>query len=138
MHALAEQKKIKLIYSYREDIKVFADPVMIETVLRNLINNAIKFTPEHGTIEIAAVSLGEEVEISVKDTGVGIAEEDLQNLFRIDSKVKRKGTNNEDGSGLGLILCKEFVEKNQGAIRVKSNLGEGSSFSITIPSRALA
>ena len=138
LHALAEQKKIKLIYSYREDIKVFADPVMIETVLRNLINNAIKFTPEHGTIEIAAVSLGEEVEISVKDTGVGIAEEDLQNLFRIDSKVKRKGTNNEDGSGLGLILCKEFVEKNQGAIRVKSNLGEGSSFSITIPSRALA
>ena len=138
LYALAEQKKIRFTYNYKENLKVYADPVMIETVLRNLINNAIKFTPEHGTIEIAAISVGEDVEISVTDTGVGISEDDLQNLFRIDSKVKRKGTNDEDGSGLGLILCKEFVEKNRGVIRAKSSLGEGSAFFFSIPSRALA
>jgi len=77
------------------------------------------------------------VEISVIDSGVGISEEDLQNLFRIDSKVKRKGTNDEDGSGLGLILCKEFIEKNNGTIWARSKLNNGSSFTFTIPSKTV-
>jgi len=137
LHSLAEQKKIRISHTYDENLMVFADPIMLETVLRNLINNAIKFTPENGSIEITARTIDSEVEISVIDSGVGISEEDLQNLFRIDSKVKRKGTNDEDGSGLGLILCKEFIEKNNGTIWARSKLNNGSSFTFTIPSKTV-
>jgi signal transduction histidine kinase len=110
---------------------------MIETVLRNLINNAIKFTPENGLIEITANQIDHNIHISVKDSGIGISEEDVMNLFRIDSTVKRKGTNNEDGSGLGLILCKEFVTKNNGNIWVNSIPGKGSSFVFTVPTKVV-
>lgn len=133
LHGLAEQKKIQLSYDYTSELKVFADPLMIETVLRNLINNAIKFTPENGSVRITAQLDGKLVKVSVIDTGIGISESDIENLFRIDSKVKRKGTNDEDGSGLGLILCKEFVDKNKGAIWAESIQGQGSTFVFTIP-----
>ncbi len=136
LHTLAEQKKIQLTFNSSNDLKVFADPIMIETVLRNLINNAIKFTPENGQIEITTEETEYQAVIKVNDTGVGISEEDIPNLFRIDSKVKRRGTNNEDGSGLGLILCREFVDKHNGAIWVESTPGKGSSFSFTIPVQA--
>jgi len=111
---------------------------MIETVLRNLINNAIKFTPEGGQIEVSAKRENGQVLVSVSDSGIGITEEDTKNLFRIDSKVKRKGTNNEDGSGLGLILCREFVDKHDGKIWVESTLGKGSAFIFSIPAKAIA
>ncbi len=137
LHPLAQQKNIGLKTDFHCDLKVFADPQMIETVLRNLINNGIKFTPENGSIEIKAEQTGNEVKISVTDSGVGISEEDVQNLFRIDSKVKRKGTNNEEGSGIGLILCKEFVDKNGGTIRAESVIGQGSSFAFTVPAKAI-
>lgn len=133
LRPLAEIKKIQLSLSCTDDLKVFADPHMIETVLRNLINNAIKFTPENGLVKIAAEQIENEVRINVYDSGVGISAEDVLNLFHIDSKVKRKGTNNEDGSGLGLILCKEFVDKNNGRLWVESTPGKGSLFSFTIP-----
>ncbi|HEY3369674.1 MAG TPA: ATP-binding protein [Prolixibacteraceae bacterium] len=133
LRPLAETKKIQLNFNCKDDLKVFADPLMIETVLRNLINNAIKFTPDNGSIGIAVEQIENKVRINVSDTGVGISEEDLQNLFHLDSKVKRKGTNNEDGSGLGLILCKEFVSKNNGNIWVESIQGKGSSFNFTVP-----
>jgi signal transduction histidine kinase len=133
LHALAGQKQINLKYAYESDLKVFADPLMIETVLRNLINNAIKFTSDEGSVEIEAKKDGNIIIVSINDTGIGISAEDIENLFRIDSKVKRRGTNNEDGSGLGLILCKEFVEKNNGTIWVDSEPGKGSSFKFTIP-----
>jgi signal transduction histidine kinase len=133
LHSLANQKQINLIYNHEVNLQVFADPMMIETVLRNLISNAIKFTPENGTIEIEAKNTGNEVLVSVKDTGIGLSEAELANLFRIDSKVKRKGTNNEDGSGLGLVLCKEFVDKNNGTIWAESTPGKGSSFYFSIP-----
>ena len=133
LNSLAQQKKITILSDYNENLQIFADPLMIETVLRNLINNAIKFTPENGIIEIKAVQVGGEVKISVSDNGVGINETDIQNLFRIDSKVKRKGTNDEDGSGLGLILCKEFVDKNNGKIWAERNQHKGSSFLFVIP-----
>jgi signal transduction histidine kinase len=133
LHSLAGQKQISLKYIYDSDLKVFADPLMIETVLRNLINNAIKFTSDEGSVEIEAKKDGGNVVVSITDNGIGISEEDVANLFRIDSKVKRKGTNNEDGTGLGLILCKEFVEKNNGTIWVESEAGKGSSFKFTIP-----
>jgi signal transduction histidine kinase len=133
LHSLASQKQIKLEYNQDPNLKVFADPMMIETVIRNLISNAIKFTPENGTIGIEAKNTGNEVLVSVKDSGIGLSEADLANLFRIDSKVKRKGTNNEDGSGLGLVLCKEFVDKNNGSIWVESTPGKGSTFFFSIP-----
>lgn len=136
LRSLAEQKGIKIKTGHDPDLKLFADPLMIETVLRNLINNAIKFTPDGGYIEVSAKEADGEVQISVTDTGVGISEEESQNLFRIDSKVKRKGTNDEDGSGLGLILCHEFVNKHQGKIWVESTLGKGSEFTFTIPAKA--
>jgi len=138
LYSVAEQKNITINFDYNEELKMFADPLMIETVLRNLINNAIKFTPENGLIDISAKQAGNEVEICVRDNGIGISESDRDNLFRIDSKLKRKGTNEEDGSGLGLILCKEFVDKNNGKIWAESTLGKGSSFIFTIPSKATA
>jgi signal transduction histidine kinase len=137
LHTLAQQKKIKLNYPYSEGLMIYADPQMIETVLRNLINNAIKFTPENGTVHITAQQTGTEVTITVTDTGVGISDEDVRNLFRIDSKVKRKGTNDEDGSGLGLILCYEFIIKNNGTIQVESKPGKGSSFIVRIPAKTM-
>jgi signal transduction histidine kinase len=136
LRPMAEQKNIELSFTCNDELKVYADPQMIETVLRNLINNAIKFTQKNGYIEIGAVQIEDKVRIHVSDTGVGISEEDAQNLFHIDSKVKRRGTNNEDGSGLGLILCKEFVAKNNGSLWVESTSGKGSLFCFTIPANA--
>ena len=133
LRSLADQKNIEIKFDYNDDLILFADPLMIETVLRNLINNAIKFTPEDGLIEITANQIDGQISICVKDSGIGISEEDVLNLFLIDSTVKRKGTNNEDGSGLGLILCKEFVDKNNGTIWVNSSPGKGSSFFFTVP-----
>ncbi len=135
LRSLADQKNIVIKFDYNEDLSLFADPQMIETVLRNLVNNAIKFTPEDGTIEITAHQIDDHISICIKDSGIGISEEDALNLFRIDSTVKRKGTNNEDGSGLGLILCKEFVDKNNGTIWVNSSPGKGSSFFFTVPAK---
>lgn len=138
LRLLAEQKSIQIKTGHDPELKLFADPLMIETVLRNLINNAIKFTPDGGHIEVSAKEADGQIQISVTDTGVGISEEESQNLFRIDSKVKRKGTNNEDGTGLGLILCHEFVNKHQGKIWVESTPGKGSEFTFTIPAKATA
>lgn len=132
----ADQKHIHIELNFDKKLVIFADPLMIETVLRNLLNNAIKFTPENGQIELSAIEKGDYVEICVKDTGIGISESDVATLFRIDSTIKRKGTGNEDGTGLGLILCKEFVQKNHGDIRVDTAPGKGSSFFILIPAKA--
>ena len=134
LRSLANQKNIRIEINLDQNLKLFADPQMIETVLRNLVNNAIKFTPENGQIKIEACQTDGQITVSVKDSGIGISAEDAQNLFKIDSTVKRKGTNNEDGSGLGLILCREFVTKNNGNIWVCSTAGEGSSFFFTVPS----
>ena len=138
LRSLADQKNIAIKTDYDPELKIFADPLMIETVLRNLVNNAIKFTPEGGHIEVSAKEEDGQILVSVCDSGVGISKEDSQNLFRIDSKVKRKGTNNEDGSGLGLILCHEFVNKHNGKIWVQSTPGKGSEFIFSIPTKAIA
>jgi len=135
LHAMARQKNISITHAYDDNLKIYGDPSMLETVLRNLISNAIKFTPENGSIEISAIELENQVTISIKDSGIGISESDLTNLFRIDSKVKQKGTNNEDGTGLGLVLCHEFIQKNNGTIWAERNLGNGSKFSFTITTK---
>lgn len=128
-----ENKKISIENNIPEGITVFADMQMIQSVLRNLLSNALKFTPENGSIEMNALEMNTEVIISIKDSGVGISESSLKRIFDQDQPVKTLGTNKESGSGLGLILCKDFVEKNGGRIWVESEKGKGSTFSFTVP-----
>ena len=106
---------------------------MIETVLRNLISNAIKFTNENGTITFESECDGDFMKISVIDNGVGIKSEDKEKLFRIDSIVSTPDTEKRKGSGLGLILSKEFIEKNGGKFWLESEVGKGSAFYFTVP-----
>ena len=133
MQMNAEQKGIALSSSVPEECVVHADYKMIDTVLRNLITNAIKFTKSGGSIEISAVRKESRIVISVQDSGIGISENNLSKLFRIDSHYKKTGTANERGTGLGLILCKEFVEQNGGSIWAESEYGKGSTFSVSLP-----
>lgn len=131
----AETKNIKLTYSFDDNLTIYADYDMISTVLRNLISNALKFTPKGGEIQILAnpAYKNNMIEITVSDTGIGIDKQHLNKLFRIDVTHSTSGINNEKGTGLGLILCKEFVEKNNGKIRVESEIGKGSRFIFTLP-----
>ncbi len=129
----SENKKIRIVNTIPEGITVFADLQMLQSVMRNLLSNALKFTSENGTIEISAVEKNAEVKISVKDSGVGIPEARLSRIFDQDRPEKTFGTNKESGSGLGLILCKDFVEKNGGRIWVESEETKGSTFSFTLP-----
>lgn len=128
----ASRKKIRIISSCIEDCQAFGDMQMIHTVLRNLLSNAIKFTPQGGEVAVSVTKLDDRYEISVKDTGVGIARENIPKLFKIESKYSTKGTANEKGTGLGLILCKEFVDKHGGKIWMESEVGKGSTFYFTI------
>ncbi|MEI8204665.1 MAG: hybrid sensor histidine kinase/response regulator [Bacteroidota bacterium] len=131
--ASAENKNIQIETSIEDSLYVFADQMMLQTVILNLLSNAIKFTHENGIISVAARSDETHVEISIKDSGVGINETRLTNLFSIATTQTTKGTKNEEGSGLGLIICKEFIECNHGEISVKSRQGEGSTFSFKLP-----
>ncbi|MEZ4524969.1 MAG: hybrid sensor histidine kinase/response regulator [Desulfobacterales bacterium] len=116
-----------------QEILVWADREMMEVVVRNLLSNALKFTPDFGGVSLRAVRKGEEAEISVKDTGVGIRSEDIGKLFSLHEHFSTRGTRSEKGSGLGLILCKEFTEKNKGRLWVESTEGKGSVFRFTLP-----
>jgi PAS domain S-box-containing protein len=126
-------KKIKLTDNTSNEILVYADKYMIETVFRNLITNAIKFTYSGGTVKVNTVKKGNYAEVTVTDNGVGISNENHKKLFRIDEQFKSDGTADEKGTGLGLILCKEFLEKNGGNISVDSKEGKGSKFIFTLP-----
>jgi signal transduction histidine kinase len=106
---------------------------MISTVLRNLFSNSIKFTQPGGQIEVSSCAKGDFYEFCISDNGIGIDKDTLNGLFDLSSKVQRKGTSQETGTGLGLILCKEFVEKNRGKISVESQPDNGSKFCFTIP-----
>ena len=112
---------------------IFADPALTNTILRNILTNAIKFTYPNGKIKIATRVNDSFVEVSISDNGIGIKEENINKLFRIDSKFSKIGTDSERGTGLGLILCKEFVEKQGGIIRVESEFGKGSTFTFSLP-----
>ena len=131
--ASAVQKGISIENFIDDGIEILAEKDMIDSVLRNLITNAIKFTDQNGSIKLRASLLNGFVKISVEDNGVGINESDINKLFKIENKNSTRGTNNEEGTGLGLILTKEFVEKHGGKIFVTSKLGEGTSVSFTIP-----
>lgn len=129
----ALDKKIDLQNSIGPKTFAYADENLVATVLRNLVSNAIKFSPENSFIVISSQLQNGFVEISVKDHGVGISSEDIPKLFREDLQFSSPGTNKEKGTGLGLILCKEFVEKCGGKIRVESQEGKGTTMSFTIP-----
>jgi signal transduction histidine kinase len=129
----AKKKKINIYAEVRDNLMVYVDKNMINTALRNITSNAIKFTNEDGEIKIRAVDMGEFIEVSVEDTGIGIEDKDMKKLFRIDEFYTTKGTNHETGTGLGLVLSKEFVEKNGGNIIVKSQPGKGTKFFFTLP-----
>jgi two-component system sensor histidine kinase/response regulator len=126
-------KNIRFESAIDNECMVFSDMNMLKTVLRNLISNAIKFTPQGGLITIAAIEDEDFVKIKVSDSGVGIAEENLPKLFNEKQHFSSVGTNNEAGSGLGLILCKNFVQANNGKISAESISGKGSTFTIEIP-----
>lgn len=129
----ARRKNIKILCSLSESYDVYADKDMMDSVLRNLLSNAIKFTSSGGEIKIQARRTEGFVEVSVKDTGIGISKEDMDRMFRIDENMTREGTDKEKGTGLGLVLCREFVEMNGGRIGVESETGKGSTFRFTIP-----
>jgi PAS domain S-box-containing protein len=129
----AVAKNITINYYVADSIKVFADIDMIKTILRNLVSNALKFTNNGGTIIVSSEQNSENVTISVSDNGVGIKAESITKLFNISEIITTKGTAEETGTGLGLLLCKEFVEKHGGKIWVESEVGKGSEFKFTMP-----
>lgn len=131
----AKTKNINIYSSIDKETFVFADKHVIKVLFSNLINNAIKFTNPGGEIQISAESDEESVTISVKDNGKGISEEDIQKLFKIDKSFSTKGTDNESGTGLGLILCKELIKESNGEIFVESTLGIGSTFYFKLPKK---
>ena len=132
----AKNKKIKLISNVATNTTVFADHQMLNTCTRNLVSNALKYTNEGGEVNISTIQREEGyICVSVADTGVGMNQEALDKIFRIDSKLTTLGTAKEKGTGLGLLLCKELVERNGGTISVQSELGKGSTFTFTLPTK---
>ena len=133
LKTLASQKQITLKHLINPDLNVAADLQMVKTILRNLISNAIKFTNINGEIIVNATELKQFVEVEVKDNGIGISAENQKKLFQIDTFHSTPGTHDEKGTGLGLLLCKEFVELHGGNILIDSETGKGSRFAFTLP-----
>jgi PAS domain S-box-containing protein len=131
----ARDKNLVMTNKVKPGTLAYGDANMIPTVLRNLVSNAIKFTRPRGTVTVNAKNIRNYTEIAVIDNGIGIPADLIDKLFRIEENVTRSGTANEEGTGLGLVLSKEFVEKNNGTIRVSSKPGKGSSFTIRLPAR---
>ncbi len=129
----AEQKLIRIVQQLPSSLILYADKAMLEAVLRNLISNAVKFTPKNGKVTIVLEENETDFLLSVKDNGIGIEKHILKKLFRIDSSYSTVGTENEKGTGLGLILCKDFIDKHKGKIWVESEPGFGSIFYFSLP-----
>lgn len=129
----ALNKNISLSFESSELIEVEADKNMIDTIVRNLLTNAIKFTDKHGEITVKFKKKHQKVEISIADNGIGIPDNIKDKLFKINGKVTQRGTENESGSGLGLLLCSEFIKMHQGKIWTESEHGKGSTFKFTLP-----
>ncbi len=130
----ARIKDIELVTDVQEGLTIFADQGMLQTIIRNILSNAVKFTPRGGSIWMSAKSSEDGgIEISCRDTGIGMNQYIVDNLFRIDVQTSRKGTEGESSSGLGLIICRDLVEKHKGTISVESCEEQGSTFYIRIP-----
>ncbi len=127
------EKEIKFQKIIEPDLTFTSDKLMVETILRNLLSNAIKYTQKNGSISLIAFRNKDLIKIQVKDNGIGIAPDKLQNIFQTYGNYSTSGTNNEKGTGLGLLLCKEFTNTLKGNIEVESKHGTGSVFSVAIP-----
>lgn len=132
-HANITAKNITLNNTVEKPLLAWVDKNMIDTVIRNLLSNAIKYTPEDGQIELTADRNETGIILSISDSGIGMNEKTRKQLFRIGETTSQPGTNNEKGTGLGLLICEELVHKNNGFIDVKSAPGKGSTFTITLP-----
>tara|TARA_B100000686_G_scaffold157743_1_gene165417 strand:- start:22 stop:522 length:501 start_codon:yes stop_codon:yes gene_type:complete len=130
---IAENKSIKLISHLNQNTTAWSDENQIDIVIRNLISNALKFTPENGMVTISSLERDDHWQISIRDTGVGMDQDTISKLFHKNANVTTYGTNNEKGTGLGLSLCKEMIEKNHGKIWVNSLKRKGSTFHFTVP-----
>ena len=126
-------KKIKIEFSNFEDTMVFIDIVMMKTVVRNVISNAIKFSNEKDCILISSIVSENSIEVCFSDSGVGIPAKSLSQIFNSGINKSSYGTKGESGTGLGLLLCKDFIEKNDGSIRIESEVGKGTKVYLTIP-----
>jgi signal transduction histidine kinase len=133
LNDMAKGKNIQLKSSITDNLTIVADKNMIKTILRNLISNGIKFTRKNGKVEVKTLVKNNHLEIAVSDTGIGLTGETMEKLFRIDADLSTRGTDNEKGTGLGLFLCKEFVEKHGGKIWAESIPGNGSTFKFILP-----
>lgn len=131
--ASISQKEITLKQTLHKQDDAYCDENMIATVIRNILSNAIKFTPQNGQILISTATNDHYLTISIQDSGIGIPEDKISDLFKIDKQFVREGTDKEKGSGLGLLLCKEFVEKNNGELRIWSTQNAGTKVSINLP-----
>ena len=136
LKTFAIKKNIQLIEEVPDQLKVYADMNMITSVFQNLVSNALKFTHVDGTgkVYIQAVQAETGVEIYVRDTGLGMTEQQMENIFHPRITVSFKGTDGEKGAGLGLVLCKRFIDLNRGEISVSSKEGEGTTFKVILPS----
>ena len=133
----ALNKNITLSFESTELIEVEADKNMIDTIVRNLLTNAIKFTDKHGEITVKMQKHPQKAEISITDSGIGIPDNIKEKLFKINGNVSQRGTENETGSGLGLLLCSEFIKKHKGEIWAESEAGKGSTFKFSLPLEAI-
>jgi signal transduction histidine kinase len=129
---MSEAKKISMINNIPDNVFVNADPNMLNTILKNLVSNSIKFTRDEGQINVNVTQAEDLITFSVADTGVGIKKELHDKLFKIESNVTTPGTNKEKGIGLGLVICKEFVKKHDGEIWFETKAGKGTTFFFTI------
>jgi PAS domain S-box-containing protein len=129
----ADSKEITIIKNVHSSLTILADKNMLSTIIRNLLSNAIKFSFRKGKIEINASLIGKSIVIAISDMGIGLTKDNINNLFKIDSNISTPGTDMERGTGLGLVLCKEFIDQHKGKIWVESEIGEGSTFYFSIP-----
>lgn len=133
LHFSASQKNIQFFTDLQDGIEVFADENMLQTILRNLFSNAIKFSHKSSSVKIKTSISGAFAVVRICDEGVGISEENMKKLFVTHEYISTYGTNNEKGTGIGLSICRDFVERNGGKITVESKMNEGTDFSFTIP-----
>ncbi len=136
LEVFARNKEIKLVSDVQEKVNVFADFQMLNIVIRNLLSNALKFTGRNGKVEITSKTMDDNIILCISDNGTGIRPDQIINIFDKNYFVQSKGTANEEGTGLGLKLCKEFIELNNGEIWVESNHGLGSQFYILVPAKS--
>ena len=129
----AENKNVEIRINLQEEISISTDENMVNTIIRNLLSNAVKFSHSNGVVTISGQKAGREIIISIKDSGVGLSNDDIGKLFRVDVPTQQIGESKEKGTGLGLIICKDFVEQLGGKIWVESELGNGSTFKFSLP-----